>query len=400
VNVRIALSSGSFGRVRIALAAVFLVMGTSSGFAGEVSRPAGFVRVSVPAYGRAFLAMPFTPFASGLGSTSEPAIRNDDVALRWNPTAQTYELVSDPATLSLAPGEGFWIENRADGIRTLALGGWVVLDDDRSLSLQSALNAVGYPFSSGQPDWLLGQGYWAVNQTSSEIIWSFPRPYANGFPDESSEMIRITDIEVDSQSATLHIHAPTLAGETVSIFSQDMVRDEALDTAEGWIESAAGLSVGKAGELEWVDLNCEHVPGRVYVVSTGVAMEGGGLTSYMAPGESTAPQNEAGPVLRGTELADSDGDGVTDLDEVVRGTDPHDAMSAKATFFVDATSGRDTNLGRFDSPLLTIGAAMRWIKAGDAVRVAGGTYREDVDISGVEMEFVLDGDVVLEEAKQ
>ena len=116
-------------------------------------------------------------------------------------------------------------------------------------------------------------------------------------------------------------------------------------------------------------------------------------------------------------LADSDGDGVSDREEVFEiGTDPivknqfvlpKDALpkkpeenqvvidktgkGAKRIIYVDSRNGRDENAGLkkehgdAEGPKKTISAAIRLADKGDEISVAEGIYREKVVISGIKM---------------
>ena len=100
------------------------------------------------------------------GATNEALA---DRVIKWDPQLQEYEsafkadgtgnplvdgywLRNDvdwvTSSLSLNPGEAFWIENRQAMTQSVLLAGFVVLDDTNSVLLYPALNLFSYPFSS------------------------------------------------------------------------------------------------------------------------------------------------------------------------------------------------------------------------------------------------------------
>ena len=79
-----------------------------------------------------------------------------------------------------------------------------------------------------------------------------------------------------------------------------------------------------------------------------------------------------------TQLAtdDFDNDGVKNIDEFKRGTNPKLATSKNLTFYVNQT-GSDANSGRTTTvPLRTVGGAVARMLNGDITEVTAGEYRE------------------------
>ena len=76
--------------------------------------------------------------------------------------------------------------------------------------------------------------------------------------------------------------------------------------------------------------------------------------------------------------------------------------TTNVTVFVDCTIGDDANDGLVGGvlrvgvgPMKTIQAALKRTRPGDTVSVAGGIYHGDVDLCGLDIEFVITGDVTL-----
>lgn len=138
-----------------------------------VSLPAGFVRVLVPTNSEVLLSVPFdllpSPdindalFGQLTGATNESAA---DVVRKWDPAGGQYlsaykaQGVGQPnedlwfsdfstwstSSLSIAPGEGFFIGNRQSTTQSVFLCGLVVLDGDYTVPLFSGFNLFGSPY--------------------------------------------------------------------------------------------------------------------------------------------------------------------------------------------------------------------------------------------------------------
>jgi hypothetical protein len=98
---------------------------------------------------------------------------------------------------------------------------------------------------------------------------------------------------------------------------------------------------------------------------------------------------------------DLDGDGLTNLEEFLRASDPNDATSPSDVFFV-ATDGIDLAArGSETEPWASIGFALQQVATIDdpRINIFAGTYREDVTlIPGVTLAAVL-GDLVIIEGR-
>ena len=100
---------------------------------------------------------------------------------------------------------------------------------------------------------------------------------------------------------------------------------------------------------------------------------------------------------------DYNNDSFSDKVEFERGTNPLSNTSKNITLYANGTMGLSsldgfsaTKTSFIRGPKATITSALNKSLTGDAVRVAGGTYSENVDISSRSISFFLDGNVVLQ----
>lgn len=145
--------------------------------ARAVSKPAGFIQLTIGSNSGVFVSIPFEPFNSALGAvfsnqlTGAPLEEDADRILKWDSDAQQYVIAFKAddtgdtnkdgfwfesgtnwiaCTQRLAVGEGFWIENR-HGDQAVYLGGQVVVSETQTVVMVQGLNAFAYPFSSHIP---------------------------------------------------------------------------------------------------------------------------------------------------------------------------------------------------------------------------------------------------------
>ena len=121
----------------------------------DIAPPAGIIRIDLPAHARVLASHPFLPFDPSVNDQLAEQLGvqggSQDVQriLKWDDTAQAYviaektlykrygrsevELVDSdsdtgaPTTMTIQPGEGFWIENLGTNSHTLYLCGQVML---------------------------------------------------------------------------------------------------------------------------------------------------------------------------------------------------------------------------------------------------------------------------------
>lgn len=97
---------------------------------------------------------------------------------------------------------------------------------------------------------------------------------------------------------------------------------------------------------------------------------------------------------------DNDGDGISNLEEILRGTDIDDDQDVYVTIYVNSITGDDSNNGySFGSPKKTIGAAIAVALDGDTIEIAGGTYPEMpavYDLTDKNITMIPQGSIVVE----
>jgi hypothetical protein len=78
---------------------------------------------------------------------------------------------------------------------------------------------------------------------------------------------------------------------------------------------------------------------------------------------------------------DPDGDGISNLEQYLRGTNPTNSLSGQDIFFVNGTTGLDSYTGRSPivrppnyGPKLTLQAALNLCLSNDIINIAAGTY--------------------------
>jgi hypothetical protein len=167
-----------------------------------VSRPVGFLRISVPSNTQVIASQPFV----FLGET------NLDPVLRWDASSGYTSSATD-----VEPGAGFWLVNPASTNRDVFLAGEVLLSPSNTAVLSPGLNLVGYPYSSAvqlgdtalgaltdrveilnsdatTPDAsesALGKGYWVKSLAEECVVWTEIRPYENVFPENGLPAITV-----------------------------------------------------------------------------------------------------------------------------------------------------------------------------------------------------------------
>jgi hypothetical protein len=375
-------------------------VGVQAGVYDTVSKPAGITRmVAVP--GNSLHAVSLQPFSGSLDALLAGQLNGGlsaaqaDKILKWDPVTQAYvgafkaDGTGDPAkddqwfsdvgtwqksTLTIAPGEGFWIINRSNVAQTVYVGGEVIGDATRSVVLAPGLNLFSYPFSSrialnstqmakngayadrksslsdtvndpdpGGTQWLkrsgkssssyvwceqsgatsskvltLAEGYWYQRRLRTSLTWKEARPYAYPFGVFAGAP-QIVNVQGGPDGAVLTIGTAAFPNGSVDIYYQDVLADGAVDPVKGWSTAVLGLPVQNAAVVTWTDAGSVTRPAvaqvytRLYLAARGdVDTDGDGL----------ADARET--LVTGTNptLADTDGDGYTDGWEVENGMNP------------------------------------------------------------------------------
>ena len=382
---------------------LLLCFSTLAGADNIVSRPVGFVRIATPPNKSVLTSIPFYAFKNSIdevlkgqltGATNEALA---DHVIKWDPQLQGYESAFKAAgttnplidgqwfrndvdwvtsSLSLNPGEAFWIENRQAMTQSVLLAGFVVLDATNSVMLYPALNLFSYPFSSkivlnssqlaedgaigaavmtnadrvtdnvlnrtfwllhdtnSPPDgkWLnedslvaneellLGRGYWYNRVDAGGFSWNESRPYANMFPaDERPPVVTAMTLGSDGSEVTLTIATYGSSGEMLEIYYQDVSPTGSLDTVNGWILAAKDISSTGHTSVQWVD---DGTGGRGRVDSVFARFYLVGRGDIDSDGDKLPDSRER--FVYGTSAAqsDTDGDGSPDGWEIEQGLDP------------------------------------------------------------------------------
>ncbi len=377
-----------------------------------VSRPVGYVRLTVPAGGYIQAAMPFEPFAPGiddvlagqLTGASTPAFA--DLVEKWLPMsdgvwcqdfykcAGTGDPARDgrwlkcddgptPTSMTIDRGEGFWVINMQSVVQQVLLAGEVPLLDQKVVSGGSDLQ--GYPFLLGYPfavslllsdaridpsnptgmAWLgtndmgadhedvytrlFGDGVWRwyddngvlANRTipvgqgvwfyyyDGAVAWTNTRPYAAPFPTGADHRPRIVGIRPSAAPGGVDVSllGTGVAGERLDIFWQDAARTNGFQ-ALAWT-LADTVSLTAPGTNVWTDVGDAirpapgSVPLRFYLL---------GRTDTDSDADSLPDPREHYVHRTNPAAADSDGDGMPDGWETAHGLNP---LAADATLDPD-----------------------------------------------------------------
>ncbi len=397
--------------MRTGLLSVFAVILTASCVLAQtntVSQPAGFVRVMVPTNSEVLLSVPFDLLPSPdvndalygqlSGSTNESTA---DVLRKWDPAGSAYESVYkadgtggandglwfgdfttwSTSTLSILPGEGFFIGNRQSTTQTVFLCGLVVLDSAFVAPVYSGMNLFGNPYPSGlalndsslmssgaegaNPAtdgdqitdhtagvsyWLLsdtnspnhlkwvdtngvasaitldtGTGFWFWRRGTNGFDWTEARPYGAPFPvDTAPPAVQDMYPNAAGDELTLDIQASGETGELLEVYYKDLAADGSF-SAYNWLIAATGIESSGSNLLYWIDtgstnrLPVNSVHSRYYLVARG----------DIDSDSDTLPDARE-TFVHGTDAAlqDTDSDLIDDGWESANGLDPLNAADA------------------------------------------------------------------------
>jgi parallel beta-helix repeat protein len=401
-----------------ALFMCFLLILNISSYAqtNAYSKPTGFLRLNIPENTQTLVSTPFEPFDGTLNNfflgqlTGESTDSTGDRVIKWLSQTQSYtsafkaDNTGDsakngkwfeeginwtPTTLTLSPGEGFWIQNQHSATQRVFLMGKVVLDDNKSITFSPAYNVFSYPFTSkiglnytdlkndgahgaidqnGSPDvfskvspstnfWLLsdetsqnngkwfdennvlaseslklGKGYWYNRQVTTSFTWTEDRPYLNPF-DVSVDAPEITGMSVydaNLNAITLSISCTGASGETLEIFYKDLDEDDSLITESGWSIAKVDFATNSNTSVTWTDFG-ESSPAAPVVARDAVTVPY--MRVYMVSRQDI--DSDCDGISDGREFfvygtnyasADSDLDGLNDYAEInTYGTNPLNA---------------------------------------------------------------------------
>ena len=360
-----------------------------------------------------------------------------------------YDLVTlELSDMELTPGTAVWIDNRQGVTQQVFLAGELVMSESNSVALLPSLNMVGYPFSTSKDladtclsDLLdgtnvlldadvrevvsgplgIGQGYWLRRDADTSQIWTELRPYADVFP-SGDEAPCISSIHVldNGESVELSIVTTGDATATFEVFYKDVGPDDEVDVATGWRIAATGI---RGSAHTWVDVGSEDrasvsdVHARYYLLArSDVDVNGNGIPDA----REVFVEGLAWPVAgrSGTSdqalIANDRTSNTTDYSSEIEGGIAGTNNAACATrptvparvalgkiVFVDRMSGNDSLSGRSmvvvdnDGPKRTIAAGLRAVKRGGTVVINQGSYGEDLNVAGRDLDVRIRGSVDL-----
>jgi hypothetical protein len=328
-----------------ALITVALVLtgltGTAAGLPPNVvSKPVGFIRISVPPQQQVLCSVPFA-----LPSRSVQAILsgqltggaqagNADQIMKWDAATQKYRIIyklegadnlalegswvestsSGPVLSSavILPGEGFWIKNQQATAQSVFLAGEIVVDASVSVTAARGLSLVAYPYDvrgriappttkrSGRQTTLIGTWYdgnnasvdgymnlgealWYNNRSKTAVTWRMWRPYPNPFPAlpgvPNIEHLRLTQ---NGGGVTLTLGTAGLPGNaTVTVHYQDVGLTGSFNSTSNWTLAQADIPAGGLDVLEWTDTGSSVRPG-ISSVRTRIYLASRGRDTLMS----------------------------------------------------------------------------------------------------------------------
>ena len=153
---------------------LFCLTSISTAFSQNIGKPAGYIKLEVPAASQRLSSVPFIPFNSAINSVFANMLtgeNNGDTAdriVKWDAATQSYVIAFKcagsgdvnkdgkwflygsftPSSMTFSPGEGFWIQNQHDLTQTVFLSGHIVLNDTMTVRLYPNLNLFAYPYTS------------------------------------------------------------------------------------------------------------------------------------------------------------------------------------------------------------------------------------------------------------
>ena len=397
-----------------------------------VSRPVGFVRISLPSNTHMLAAQSFSAF----GETNRSPI------LKWNPITGYTSSATMPE-----PGEGFWLLNQDSTNQDVFLMGEVVLTASNTALLHPGLNLVGYPYSSavrldetalgGMTDRVeiltacaktpderesaLGKGYWVKSVSEECIVWTEVRPYENVFPE--SGLPEITAVTTkDGSSVAISIACE--GDESFDIFYQDVDPTNRFDTTRNWKVAEAGVEARGRNKIEWLDRGSNdraapgQVPGRYFLIGRAdIDVNGNGVPDareqFAGGGNAMTEIAALGSVLAADSLGEAAEEAwltqSTNREEnaAMTNREPPQALSVGRVIYVDRNRGNDSFSGRAvvpaggDGPKKTIRAGLSAaVEPGDVMVIRGGKYEESLNAAGRDIHIVIDGHVDLRGVSQ
>ena len=424
--------------IRVLVAGLFMIPVFAGAQDNISSRPVGFVKLTVPANGYVLASIPFYMFPNGADTlrnclvTSKKDKNKSDCLMLWDRSTAKYVTLINSGTdwvnkdtdetindFALLPTEGFILKNNQKTDNEIYLAGEVVLDEEVDTEIQPFLNLVGYPYSSAGvvPDsvsanFKMAGGYWVNNTASESTLWIESRPYANIFPAEG-ELPAITEIQVVPQKTAVSISLTIIpcgaTGELLDVYYKDVVSTGQLDTANGWLIAAKDIPVNNQKTIEWVDSSLGNpkstdIPGRYYLVGRSDLLDEDGVAlcrknfvlgkSFKRSGQisgSTTSDN----ALQGSDSANPDAES-PDLPPVIAPSFQTRVIYVDHNDGDDAFSGKASRRAGGEGPKKTLKAGLQEAgNDGSTMIIQSGIYGEDLNISGKNVNVVIQGNVRL-----
>jgi hypothetical protein len=391
-----------------------------------VSRPVGFLRISVPSNSQFLASQPFSAFDE----------TNSQHVLRWDASSG---YVSSSTVVE--SGAGFWLINQESTNRDVFLAGEVALSPSNTAMLDPGLNLVGYPYSGpvrldetellkltnsvqilnaqaeepNPAELAMGKGYWVKSLSEECIVWTEIRPYENVFPEDG-----LPDIEAiatkDGSSVALSIACE--GSELFDVFYQDFNPTSRLDTARNWRVAEAGLPANGQTSIEWSDTGSGDRPapgkilGRYYLVGRAdVDLNGNGIPDareqFVNGANPVTETAAAGSVLADDALIEEAEESTfTNSESEVEDAgltnkEPVQVISVGRVIYVDRRLGDDRCSGLamavvgMDGPKKTISAGLGTAGQGDVLVIKEGHYAEDLNLEGRDLNVRIEGNVDL-----
>lgn len=400
---------------------VILLVSSSTG-QNTVSEPVGFVRAVVPSNSEVLLSMPFDAFDPDIGAvfsnqlTGATNEQTADVVRGWDAASQSYanaykaEGTGDSgkdgrwfldfttwstSTLSLPPGNGFWVGNRQSVTQTVFLCGRVILSETGTVVLFQGLNLFGYPFSGSialngttlgsngahsadmvtddemdedawfldatewPPDgqWVdaatnssalrlrLGRGYWYLRNDSNNLEWAETRSYEDLFPSNGNPP-RVTAMAANSNQTAMNLTIGVTggAGEKLDIYYQDLTATDCFASAV-WKVAASNIASAGYSTVDWTDSGAPGRPGVDQVYARCYLI---GRSDIDSDGDGLPDCRESFLFGTNPSSVDSDGDGVEDGDELAFGRDPKVFNSYAGLPFIELFETNTVSAGDID----------------------------------------------------
>jgi len=309
--------------------------------ANIVSKPVGFIRVTVPPNTPVLCSIPFVlpdPSIQAILSgqlTSDTNAATADQIIKWDPSSQRYRIIyklggtgnlaldgswveSTPSGVMISPafispGEGFWIKNQHSVTQSVFVAGEIMMADSIFITAYPALNMLGYPYDirgrisapitrkSGRRTipigtWFkanntsvdgymnIGESLWYDNQSGIGITWKVSRPYPNPFPTTSGvPNIARLRCSQDGQTVTVIMGTAGMPDKaTVSVYYQDVALTGSFNSTNGWTLAQADIPVNGCRVLEWTDKGSSARP-SIPTVRTRIYLVTRGQNSAAIP---------------------------------------------------------------------------------------------------------------------